>query len=94
VSDTLTKKEEARQRLLAVLPVLLEAVGVAREDFPEGEVCLAVIGKNKDGSGRLTATLPDTEALFADLALVIGYDKPPPTKEEIAAARIIGQLRS
>lgn len=71
MSDS-TLVDDARKRLLDMVPHLLVATEMARLQVPDGKVGLAVIATSADGSGRVTARF---EGEFAkDLAIVLGFD--------------------
>lgn len=80
-----TNQEEARQRLLDVLPHLRLALEEAKLLAPDGTVGLAVIITRADGTGRLTARFHGKE-FFEDLAVMLGIAGEPlwlePTAEE------------
>ncbi len=63
---------DAKERLKAVLPHIMIAANMAQVEVPDGIVCLAVVAKKPDGSGKLTCTF-EAGDFFQDILEVLGY---------------------
>lgn len=66
---------EAIDRLLRALPHILVACQMAKDANTDGTVCLAIVSKKPDGSGRLTASF-ECEGFFEDILEVLGLGSP------------------
>ena len=56
MSDQKTEQEQARGRLLSVIPYLKVAIKDAKDEMPDGQVFLGVMVRGKEGGGRVTAS--------------------------------------
>ena len=74
--------DDSKRRLMEILPHLMVAANMAKMQEPDGEVCLAVVSKKPDGSGRLTASFecPD---FFRDMLIVLGFQEMQQLVEEL-----------
>ena len=67
--------DEARKRLLNVLPHIWIAVEMAKAQHKGGSAALAVVSKKADGSGQITAQFG--VSFLQDVATVLGVgDRP------------------
>lgn len=64
---------DARSRLRSLLPHLEIASDMARLDAPEGELRMAIMSKNADGSGKIGASF-ELEPFIKDLLELLGYE--------------------
>lgn len=62
----------AQTRLKAALPHIALAVKMAQAQDPSGRVALAVLVKNPDGTGQITASF-ECEGFISDILEVLGY---------------------
>ena len=51
----MSKQEDARRRLMEFIPHLMVAANMASMQQPGSQVCLAVVSRNQEGEGALTA---------------------------------------
>ena len=66
--------EEARKRLAAAIPFMHLALNMAKvQGTEDSTVGMAVIMKNVDGSGKVTATFPEGEGFLTDIAALLGF---------------------
>ena len=65
--------EEARARLIKVLPHIDLAMRMVKIDVPDGTVKLSVACHRPDGSGKITAGF-EAEPFLEDLAKVLGFE--------------------
>jgi len=91
MDDQKTEQEQARERLLSILPHLKVAIKDAKDEMPDGQVFLGVMVRDQNGGGRVTASF-DTVDFFKDLELALGYEGGEPTDEEVAKAHLLSIL--
>ena len=66
-------QEDAKQRLLGLLPHLSIGMEMARLQVPGCAVELAIVGTDKNGSGQVVVRW-DADLFFADLSELCCYD--------------------
>ncbi|MFA5203001.1 MAG: hypothetical protein WC708_01110 [Lentisphaeria bacterium] len=66
------KADSAKERVIEGIIHLMLAMNVAKVENPDGTVGLAVISKNSDNSGRVTAQL-DGFAFLGDIVKSYGF---------------------